>query len=800
MWTYLVRFILRNRVWNLVGILLVTLLLGYKAMNLEISYDFASMLPASDSTLVRYQQFKERFGQDGSIFFIGMKDEKIYNLDEFNAWNDLIGTLKNIDGVQEIVSFANLYKLVKNDSTRKFDFQPIVNQKPQTQHELDSLIKEIYSYPFYDNLLYNKKSNANIMAITLSQDKINNKKRILLVNEIKSLTEEFSKQYDINFHYSGLPYIRTVTLKKVQSELRLFVLLAMLIASIALFIFFRSVKAVLFPMFIVTISIVWSMGVLVLLGYKITLLTGIIPPLVIIIGVENCIFLLNKFHHEFRSHGNKIKALSRVVQKVGNATFLTNLTTATGFAAFIVTRNQALIEFGIVASISIMIVFFLTLFLIPIFYSYLSPPKKRHTRHLDNRLTIKLLDKIIFLVQNRRNAIYLTTLVVLLFGIAGIFQLKTTGNLVDDISHSDPLYKDLMFFENEFNGILPFEISIDTRKQKGAFRLSTIRKINQLQDSLRKYPEFSKPLSIADVVKFAKQAFYNNKSSYYSLPNSQEKNFILSYVPNMGSEKRTILNSFIDTNLRVTRITVQIANVGTHEIKRIKQDLKPIIDDIFPPSRFDVEITGTSVVFLKGTEYLVRSLLISLILAIIVIGILMALLFTSFQMVGVSIITNLLPQILTAALMGFLLISIKPSTILIFSIALGISVDNTIHFLSRYRMELKTNNWNIKLSVISALKETGFSMIYSSIVLFFGFAIFTLSTFGGTKSMGFLISFTLLIAVLSNLLVLPSLLLSLDRRVTTKSFKEPLIILLDEEEDIELSELEIEEPDTRGSA
>ncbi len=800
MWTYLVRFILRNRVWNLIGILLVTLLLGYKAKDLEISYNLTSMLPASDSTLIRYREFKKRFGEDGSIFFIGMKDEKIYNLVEFNAWHDLIGTLKNIDGVQEIVSFANLYKLAKNDSSRKFDFQPIVNKKPQTQHELDSLTEEIYSYPFYDNLLYNKSSNANIMAITLSHDKLNNKKRISLVNNIKAHTEEFSKQYDINFYYSGLPYIRTVTLKKVQTELKLFILLAMLIASIALFIFFRSVKAVLFPMFIVTISIVWSMGILVLLGYKITLLTGIIPPLVIIIGVENCIFLLNKFHHEFRSHGNKIKALSRVVQRVGNATFLTNLTTATGFAAFIVTRNQALIEFGIVASISIMIVFFLTLFLIPIFYSYLNPPKERHIRHLDNRLTVKLLDKIIFLVQNKRNAIYLTTLAILLVGIAGIFQLKTTGNLVDDISHSDPLYKDLMFFENEFNGILPFEISIDTRKQKGAFRLSTIRKINQLQDSLRKYPEFSKPLSIADVVKFAKQAFYNNKSSYYSLPNSQEKNFILSYVPNMGSGKKTILNSFIDTNLRVTRITVQVANVGTKEIKRIKQDLKPIIDDIFPPNRFDVEITGTSVVFLKGTEYLVRSLLISLILAIIVIGILMALLFTSFQMVGVSIITNLLPQILTAALMGFLIISIKPSTILIFSIALGISVDNTIHFLSRYRMELKTNNWNIKLSVISALKETGFSMIYSSIVLFFGFAIFTLSTFGGTKAMGFLISFTLLIAVLSNLLVLPSLLLSLDRRVTTKSFKEPLIILLDEEEDIELSELEIEEPDTRGSA
>ena len=800
MWTYLVRIILRNRLGNLIIIALITAFMAYKCFDVQLSYEMAKMLPDSDSTSIEYNNFREKFGEDGSVLFVAIQDDKLFNLDEFNDWYDLTYRIKDIDGVEEVISIAKIYSLTKNDSLKKFDLNPIITEKPKTQKELDSLKNLIYSLQFYDGLLYNKKSNVTLMAITLDKDKLNTKSRVELIYDIKNTVDEFGKKYNIDVHYSGLPYIRTITTKKVEDELKFFVYMALLIASIILFIFFRSFKAVLFTMIIVGISVVWVLGTISLLDYKITILTGILPPLLIVIVVENCIFLLNKYHNEYKSHGNKVKALSRVVQRIGNANLLTNATTAAGFAAFIVTGNKILVEFGIVASINILIAFFLTLFLIPIFFSYLPPPKKRHIKHLEKSIVGKIIERVVYIVQNYRTVIYIIAAIIITIGIIGITRLKTTGNIVDDIPHKDPLYVDLMFLEKHFNGVMPLEITIDTKKKRGVMKLSTIKKIDKLQEVLASYPELSKPLSIAEVIKFSKQAFYNGNEKMYSLPNNQEKNFILSYIPKLESRKKTILNSFIDTNLQVTRISVQMANIGTKDIKRIKDELKPKIDSIFPPSRYDVIITGTSVVFLKGSNYLVKNLMTSLLLALIVISLLMALLFTSARMIGISLIPNLIPQIMTAGMMGFLAISIKPSTILIFSIALGISVDNAIHFLSRYRLQLKLNNWNIKESAIAALRETGYSMIYSSVVLFFGFGIFTLSSFGGTEAMGYLIAFTLVVALLSNLFILPSLILTLDKRITTKRFKEPLLEIFDEEEDIDLDELEIEQIDTRGSA
>ncbi len=801
MWTYLVRLILRNRLVNLIVIVVITAFMLYKAFDVQLSYKMAQMLPATDSTYIKYDAFKKVFGEDGSVLFIGIQDENIYELNKFNDWYDLTYRIKEIDGVEEVVSIAKMYQLTKNEEKKKFDFLPVVSSKPSSQTELDSLKEIINSLPFYDGLLYNKESNVTLMMITLDKSKLNTKGRIPLIREIQEVAEDFGKWNNVKMHFSGLPYIRTITSKKVEDELKMFVLLAMLVASIALFIFFKSFKAMMFPMIIVVISVIWALGIVSLFGYKITILTGIIPPLLIVIGVENCIFLLNKYHYEYRKHGNKVKALSRVVQRVGNAAFLTNLTTATGFAAFIVTGNKILVEFGVIASINIMIVFFLSIFLIPIFYSYLRPPKRRHLTHLENKRTLKMVNKIVSIVNNRRNIVYITTIIFVVAGIIGVSRLKTTGNIVDDIPKNDPLYVDLMFMEQHFNGVMPFEISIDTRKRNGVMKLSNIRRIEKVQKVLNEYPELSKPMSVAEVIKFAKQAYYNGNPAFYELPNNNEITFMGNYIPKANNNKKTILNSFIDTNLQVTRISVQMKNIGIKDIKRIKEDLKPRIDSIFNPKKFDTLLTGTSVVFQKGTNYLIKNLLTSLILAIIVICILMALLFTSPRMILVSLVPNLIPQLLTAAMMGYLDIPIKPSTILIFSIALGISVDNAIHFLSRYRMELKINNWNIKESVINALRETGFSMIYSSVVLFFGFAIFTFSSFGGTEALGYLVSFTLLTAVLSNLFLLPSLLLSLDKRITTKLFKEPLLDLFDEEEDIELDDLEIEGyKDTRGSA
>ena len=774
--------------------------MGYNALKVEVSYESASLLPDSDSTSIVYNDFKSRFGKDGSVLYIGLQDEDIFNVNKFNDLYDLTYAIKKIDGVEEVISIARLFNLTRVDSIKKFEFKPVVKEKLKTQHEADSIKNIIYSLAFYDGLLFNKETNVSLMAITLEESKLNTNMRVGLIKTIKDKIEDFTQKNDIDVHYSGLPYIRIVTAKKLQDELLFFIVLAMLITSVILFIFFRSFKAVFFPMLIVLISLIWVMGTMSLFGYKITMLTSVFPPLLIVIVVENCIFLLNKYYNEYRSHGNKVKSLSRVVQRIGNANLLTNATTAAGFAAFIITGNKLLVEFGIVASINIMVAYILTLFLIPIFFSYLPSPKKRHFKHLDKSAVSKLIEKVVKRVLTGRNPIYIITSVLLLFAVAGMIRLKTTGKIVDDIPQKDQLYKDLTFIEKNFNGVMPLEFSIDTKKKKGVQKLSTIKKIDKLQQVLATYPELSKSLSIADVLKFSKQAFYRGNEKMYSLPNNQEKNFILSYIPDFKGNKRSVINSFIDSTMRYTRISTQMANIGTNEIQWIKDELRPKIDSIFNKEKYDVQITGVSVVFLKGNQFLVKNLFTSLLLALIIITILMALLFTSIRMILISLVPNIIPLLMTAAMMGYTGISIKPSTVLIFSIALGISVDNAIHFLSRYRLQLKINDWRIKDSVIEALRETGFSMIYSSVVLFFGFGIFVLSSFGGTQALGYLIAFTLIVALLSNLFLLPSLILTLDKRITTKTFKEPLLEIFDEEEDIELDNLEIEEIDTRGSA
>lgn len=793
MWTILTRFILRNRLANLIVIVLFTALMGWLGTRVQMSYEMARMLPETDSTIIIYENFKKQFGEDGSVMFVGLQDEKLFELDHFQAWYDLTNEVRNIEGVEEAISVARMFQLVRNDSLKKFDFVPVIDAKPQSQAEMDSLKNQIFELPFYEGRLFNSETHVSMMMITLDKNVLNTKNRVALIHEIESTLNKFSEQYDIRLYYSGMPYIRTITSEKIQQELVMFVFLSLLIAAIILFAFFRSFRAVFFIIVIVLITVVVMFGTLSIFGFKITILTGILPPLLIVIGVENSIFLLNKYYNEFSIHGNKIKALSRVIRRIGAANLLTNATTAAGFAAFTITGNALLVEFGIIASINILLAYLVSLFLIPIIFSYLPNPKPQHIQHFEKGNVNKLLQKIAWVILNRRNVVYIITVIAVIAGVLGVVRLRTTGNMVDDISHKSRLYKDLMFFEKHFKGVMPFEISIDTKKKKGLLRASTLQKLETLQDSMAFYPELSKPVSMVEVVKFSKQAFFKGNPAYYELPTNQERNFILSYVPNLGTaDSKSIINAFVDSSLQKTRISVQMANIGTTEIDTLQKKLKPTIDEIFPPEDFDVDITGGSIVFLEGTNYLVKNLISSLLLALLVIAVLMALTFSSFKMVIISLIPNLIPQLLTAAMMGYAGISIKPSTILIFSIALGISVDNTIHFLARYRLQLFLNDWKIKESVLAALLETGFSMIYSAVVLFFGFAIFILSSFGGTEALGYLVSFTLLAAMLSNLFVLPSLLLTLDKRITTKAFREPLIEILDEEDDIELDDLEIE--------
>ena len=791
MWANISRFILRNKLFLLLTLLVATIFMANKAKDVLYSYEFMPLLSEEDPVYVEYQDFLGYFGEEGNVLIVGFQTDSLFELDKFNAFYDLNSELQTVDGVEEVVSLLQAHNMVKDEETMSFDLVPMCPKKLNSQAELTAVKQQIDLLPFYENLFYNSESKAYLMALTLNKSILASEERVALIQTIENLIDPFAKQVNFEIHYSGLPYIRTKSTTKTKAEVQMFIFLAMAVTALIMLLFFRSFSAMFYSMLVVGVGVIWAIGTINLLGFKITILTALIPPLIIVIGIPNCIFLLNKYHSEFKHHGNKMKALSRVIQKVGNATFMTNATTAAGFATFVITQTQILVEFGIVASINILLMFFISLIIIPSIYSYLPAPKDRHLSHLERTWVNRLTAWMERVVLNHRKSVYIFTGSFLIFAFYGVSKIQTTGNIVDDIPKDDPIYLDLQFFEENFAGVMPFEIMINTHKKNGVNKSSTLKRIEKLEKVLAAYPEISSTTSIVNLAKFSKQAYYNGNPDYYSLPTSQEKNFILKYAKNSVTGNNDLFSNFMDSTKSVARVSARMKDIGTKQMRALRDSIQPQIDAIFNPEKYDVSITGTSVLFLEGTTYLVRNLFSSLLLAIGLIAILMAWMFSSSRMVVVSLLPNLIPLVLTGALMGYFGISIKPSTILVFSIAFGISIDDTIHFLAKYRQELKANNWNIRIAVINALRETGVSMFYTSIVLFFGFSIFIASEFGGTVALGLLVSVTLLFAMMANLLLLPSLLLSLERIITTRSFREPLIDILDEEEDIELDALTI---------
>jgi predicted RND superfamily exporter protein len=782
-WSATARFILRNRAVILIIIALITVFMGMQWKHMRFTYTEANLLPDDHEINEEYKQFLSKFGEEGNLIIYGVKDSTLFTPENFRKWNELSATFKSNPEVDITLSIGDLQKLEKSDKTEGFKLVPLVNDSVYTTKNLKRLQYELFEkLPFYNGLIYSPSKTSVRTAVYLNKDIVNTPiRKAFIENVVIPKIKEFEEDTGINVYTSGMPYIRTLNSQNIVDEIELFIGAALLVTSLIFFLFFRSFRATFISMITVIIGVMWAFGVLGLLRYEITVLTALIPPLIIVIGIPNCIFLINKYQQEIKLHGNQAKSLQRVIAKVGNATLMTNVTTASGFATFILTNSELLSEFGTVASICIIAIFLLCLFIIPIIYSYMPVPKDKHLKHLNRKWINGFVDWMENMVRKRRIAIYIASILLLCLSIIGMFNIKISGSLIEDMPKKAEFFKDIRFFEKEYEGIMPLEILIDTKRNKGVMKLATLKRMDELQNYIEEIPEFAKPLSVVNLVKYSKQAYYNGNPEYYQLPNSQERTFILSYAKSSASDTN-LLQSYVDSTGQFARITTFMKDTPTDRFDRIEEDLKAKAAKIFPEDRYSVSFTGKALVFQKGTKYLVNNLIISLSLAILLIALFMAWMFRSFRMILVSLLPNLLPLIITAGLMGFFGVPIKPSTILVFSIAFGISVDDTIHFLAKYRQELIANDWKIKKSVYAALRETGVSMFYTSIVLFFGFSVFTISSFGGTVALGALVSITLVFAMLANLLLLPSLLLSLEKSIANKeTFKKPALLILDDQ-------------------
>ncbi len=769
MWIKLAKFVLRYKLVLLVCLFVVTVLMGYFASKVKLSYEFAKAIPANNSIYKDYLSFKEKFGDDGNLLVVGVQSSKIFELPVFLQYRLLHQKLKNVADVEDVMSVPFAVNLYKDSIDEKLVSKRIFSDELSSQPALDSAKAVFLNLPFYQSLLYNSQTNAYLMGVRINHDSLNSSKRTIIVAQINKAVQEFQNTTQIETHLSGLPLIRTVVADRIQKEMQFFLVASLLLSVVILFLFFRSLGNTLLSMTVVIAGVIWTVGIMYLFNYKISLLTALAPPLVVVIGIPNCIYFINKYHTAFLQSGDKTTALIEMVSKMGVVTLFCNITAAIGFAVFAFTQSSLLKEFGVVAGISIMLIFVLSFILLPAVLSYLPAPKPKQLKYLDNRWVTGFLYKIENWVLQHKKIIYAVTIFLVLFSVLGMMRLKSEAHIVDDLPKTDKIYTDLKFFEKNFKGVMPLEIVITTSKPRGISGMKALRvfeKIDSLAQFIKSLPNMSKPLGIAEALKFAKQAFFEGDSTSYLLPNNFDGAFVGDYLrakndgsPNAKNNLSRMMRSFLDTAKQSTRLSIGMADVGTRELPKLLDTIQQKANKLFD-SGYTVKLTGTSITFLEGSKFIINGLKESIFWAFLLIAIAMLYLFKSFRILYCSLIPNLIPLLITAGIMGWAGVSLKPSTVLIFSVALGIAVDISIRFLVNYKQELPQNNNNAVATVSKTIQQTGLSIIYTSLVLIAGFVIFCASSFGGTFALGWLTSFTLLIATITNLVLLPVLLMA----------------------------------------
>ncbi len=769
MWHKIGQLILKYKLPLLIVLLALTAVMGYFASKVQLSYEFTRAIPVDNPKYQDFQSFKERFGDDGGTLAIGVESDSFYTVKVFNAVGKLHKELKTIVGVEDILSIPEAVVLMK-DSAEKLNPVKIFSYPFTTQLQLDSAKSVFENLPFYNGLLYNAQTGAYLLGIRVNKDTINSKSRTRLVNDVMAKVETFEKETGIETKVSGLPFIRTEVGNRIKDEMNWFLIGSLLLSAVTLLLFFRSFSAMMISLVVVLIGVVWSLGTIVLLGYKITLLIALIPPLIVVIGVPNCIYFLNKYHSSYRQTNDKKQALITMVGRMGIVTLFCNIAAAVGFAVFSLTKSALLYEFGAVAGINIMALFFISLIFIPAVLAYLPAPKPRHTRYLDNKLLERFLIKIERWTINNTKTVYGITTVLVLFAISGLFKLKSEGFIVDDLPKNDKIYTDLKWFETNFHGVMPLEVVVDTKKKNGvlASDMEVLLDIEEFSSIVGEMPETARPLSLVEGLKFFNQAYYDNDSTSYALPITIPGSLRNALRAKNDSVKETgltkLMTSFVGRDsLSVARISVTMKDIGSARLPVFLDTLQKVANSTFDTSKYDVTFTGTSVTFLEGVSFIIKGLRESIFWAFVLIAVCMLYLFRSVRILICSLIPNVIPLLLTAGLMGWIGVPLKPSTVLIFSIALGIAIDITIRFLVNYKQELPLYNYNVQHTLVQTIRHTGLSIIYTSLVLIAGFIIFCFSEFGGTKALGWLVSLTLLVGTLTNLILLPVLILGIHR-------------------------------------
>lgn len=729
-------------------IICITVASTFQIAKLKFNYDFESYFPTQDSDLEYLIQYRNEFENDTDFLVIAIENKQgIYDSAFLNKVNTLTKTLQTNTDTRKVLSPTSLKTPIIGAGG--FFEIPLLHFNDPSKLKFDSI--RIAKYPHLVNGLISKNTNA-IMLVVFNTQNINKKNGDALIDFIDRNVQKY--HFDA-VHIAGKIKASKVYVEKMQEEVVIFIMASTVLIGLFLFIAYRTAWGVIVPLITVVLSIAWTLAIMSLLGKELDLLTSLLPPILFVVAMSDMTHLLSKYLEELRNGLPQIPALKLAIKDVGLTTFITAVTTAIGFVTLINSSIVPIKDFGFYTGIGVFVAFALAFTFLPAVLVLLPMPKIAKLKN-EELFWYKFLQKIFMWICRNPISIISATVTLVMFATFFIFRISIDAKLLDDISDKDPLKKSVSYLEQNFGGIRPFEMAVFSADSSPIFNYTSLKKLDEVEQYLIKTYGVKDLISPNTFVKYLLQASNGGLDDYYRFPTEEEFDLIAPKLKLITKRKEFAL--FCNKNFSKMRISGKMNDVGSLAIAHKNEVLNNYLKTIKANKYWNSQLTGSSLLIDKNNSYLAKSLIEDLVMGIVSIGLIIGLLFRKTKMMVLALIPNLIPLVVIGGIMGASGIHLKASTSIIFSIAFGIAVDDSIHFLSRFKMELavkKTHLYALKRTYLS----TGKAMIVTSLILISGFATLLLSTFESTFYTGLLIGLTLLIAIIADLLLLPALLI-----------------------------------------
>ena len=728
----------------LIVISLITIFSIIQLFFLKFDFTIENLFPENDQEVEQYYSFRDEFGREDNIISLTYNCDDPFLLKNYLENKKITQNLSKINGISNILSISNLGIELNISETNLPD-------ENLTQKQLDEIRNYIFKYSIFTNNLISEDGTITSIILEVDESFNDHPGRLKIMKDIENIID--NSNWD--WYETGIPVLRTKYVQYMIGDFIKFFPPVTIILLLVLYIMFKSMKIVLLPILTVFISVIWILGLMSLFDFSINIITYIVPTLVMIVGVADSVHILIKYNQDIKISNNTKISIKKTIQGIGNAILLTSLTTSIGFLSLLSTNIVMIKEFGFLVAIGVLIAFLVSIFLIPPLLILMDNTYPLKTKSSKKGIRYYILKQIVEVNKNHHLIILIISSIFIALFIYFASKVESNSALLDDLSSGNELFDDMKFTEENMGAVFPFEVIITAKDEKNNFIENGIANsriivfVDKIQKKINSIPEIRKTISVVDYL----DIIHDNFNEEFEEKSYLNDELIFQYFV----LNEDIFQNLINFEYSKTRISARIKDINSTRAKEIVKEINEWKSENIPDD-IQISLTGTTLMALKVNDYLVNNLIISFLIAFGVIFVSMGFLFKSLKLAIFSMIPNLIPILFMAAIMGIFDIKLRPTTAMTFAIAFGIAVDDTIHYMVRFRQELSMNNGNFIEANSETIFSTGNAIISTSLILGCGFLVMVSSNFLPSRDFGFLSAITMFGAIIGDLFFLPTML------------------------------------------